>query len=1626
MSEPGEQRKAELLDKVYDLIGKRMPGEKAQRARLFTEHYYRHVPPDDIIDREPEDLYGAALSMWSVGQQRTPGQPSIRVYNPRFEEHGWHSTHTVIEIVNDNMPFLVDSVTMELTRQALSVHLVVHPIFGVARDADGAAQDFPSLTADPHELPRESFMHVEIDEQSSPSVLREIEDGLAAALADVRAAVEDWPAMRDKALQVVETLKTAPPKGVDPADVEEAAAFMQWLHDDHFTFMGYREVAFEGTGKKALLSIKADSGLGVLRDPEREVFEGLRHLGRMPAEIQTAMFDPTLVRLTKANRRSTVHRRVHMDTIAIKIFDAKGKPVGERLFTGLLTSVAYNQSPREIPLLRRKVEAVMERSGFERGGHSAKALMHILESYPRDELFQIGVDQLTEIALGILHLQERQRIALFLRPDPFQRYVSALVYVPRDRFSTGLRKKIGAILAAELDGAVVANYTHMSDEALSRVQFIIKTTPGAVPETDRRALEAKLREETRTWEDRLRQAMIENHGEERGLDLLRRYAEAFPVAYRDQFSTQTAAYDIGRVVTALETGELGVSLYQPIETEKHQLRLKVYHPGGPMVLSTVMPMLENMGLKVLAEQPFDVRPARNGRIDAADQAPPQSLYIHDFALETHGAQPVDFHAVRAVFHDSFVRVWAGEIEDDGFNRLVLSAGLGWRDVVVLRAYSKYLRQAAIPFSQDYMEETLASNADITQKIAELFRVRFDPAREAKEGGARAAREQEITAEIESALNHVANLDEDRIIRRFLNVVRATLRTNFFQPGEDGGLKDGIAFKLASREVDEIPQPAPLREIFVYSPRFEAVHLRFGLVARGGLRWSDRREDFRTEILGLVKAQQVKNAVIVPVGSKGGFVLKRPPPPGDRDAFLAEGVACYKQFIGAMLDVTDNLVQGAVEPPADVVRWDGDDPYLVVAADKGTAAFSDYANAVSQSYGFWLGDAFASGGSEGYDHKKMGITARGGWEAVKRHFREMGRDTQTQDFTVIGVGDMGGDVFGNGMLLSEHIRLAAAFNHLHIFLDPEPDAAASFAERKRLFEAVKGWDQYDPKLISKGGGVFERKAKSIALTPEIKARFAIEKDQVTPNELIRAILKAEADLLWFGGIGTYVKHAEESHADVGDRANDPIRVNGAELSVKVIGEGANLGITHRGRIEFAAHGGRINTDAIDNSAGVDCSDHEVNIKILLGDVVGRGDMTGKQRNQLLEAMTDEVAALVLRDNYQQTQSISVTQARAAQSLDRHQRLIRTYERSGDLDRALEFLPDDEEIAERMQKSQGLSRPELAVLLAYAKNLTYRALLDSDLPDDPLLEEDLFRYFPAPLQERHADAVCGHRLRREIIATSVTNSMINRTGPSFVNEMQQRTGRGPAEIARAYTVVREVFELRRLWADIEALDTKVTAQMQIKMLREAGRTVERMTEWFLRTEAHPIDVKGAIDAFKPGVATLQESFGEILSEHARRDIEARIERFGQEEAAPRALVVAIAQLKVLSSACDVVRLAAGGSHPVKEVGRTYSCVGARFRLDWLRSQANRIPADTHWHRMALGAIIDDLWGLQGELTARILTGDAVGETAIADWVAARTEAVERVDALLGELERLPQLDLAMLAVVTRELRTLTANG
>ncbi len=1595
MARRAEQHKAELIEQAVALAGKRL-GARAGAVERFIRQFYANVAPDDLMGEEAENLYCAALSLWNHGQKRLPGQAKVRVFNPQADQHGWHSPHTVVEIVNDDMPFLVDSVTAELARQDLTVHLVIHPIVKVKRDAAGQIADAGTARD-------ESFMQVRTSEQRDPHRLDSIRRELERVLADVRVAVSDWKPMLAKLrASIAELDREAPPLPAE--EIAEAREFLAWLADDHFTLLGYRDYDFIGEGEQATTSIAPGTGLGILREDGVSVFDGLRNTEKLPPEVRYFLHQSRLLMVTKANRKATVHRPVQMDTVGVKRFDAAGRVVGEHLFVGLFTSVAYSRSPREIPILRRKVEACIAHAGFDPSSHDGKALLHILEGFPRDELFQMSSDELFETALGILHLQERQRIALFTRRDPFERFVSCLVFLPRDRLSTELRLRMQDILAQAYGGKLSAFYTQVSDESLARLHIIIETTPGAIPEVDQAELEARLVEVGRSWSDHLQEALVEAHGEEAGLALLRRYASAFPVSYRERFSAQTAVFDIERAEEALASRKLALNLYRPIESPPSELRLKLYVAGSQLTLSDVLPTLEHMGLRVLSELPFQIQPADSR----------EGVWLHDFLMVTADGSEVEISEAKDVFHEAYARIAAGEMEDDGFNKLVLRVHLTWREVSVLRAYAKYLRQVGIAFSQIYMEEALARNARLARRLVRLFRARFHPDKQDSATERARINEQEILRGLDS----VANLDEDRILRRFMNLIQATLRTNYYQPG-----KPYLSFKLDSRAIEDLPLPRPLVEIWVYSPRVEAVHLRGGKVARGGIRWSDRREDFRTEILSLMKAQMVKNAVIVPVGSKGGFVVKRPPAAGGREALSAEVVECYKIMMRGLLDLTDNLSLGRVVPPKEVVRHDDDDPYLVVAADKGTATFSDIANSVAAEYGFWLGDAFASGGSAGYDHKKMAITARGAWESVKRHFRELGADIQRQPFTVVGVGDMSGDVFGNAMLLSPQIRLLGAFNHLHIFIDPDPDPAISFAERRRLFELPRSaWTDYDPKLISPGGAVFERKAKSIRLSPEARRRFAIDKENVTPNELIQAILRAEVDLLWLGGIGTYVKAQDESHAEVGDRANDGLRINGRELRCKVVGEGANLGLTQRGRIEAAVAGRRLNTDAIDNSAGVDCSDHEVNIKILLNELVAAGDLTVKQRDKLLVQMTEEVAELVLRDNYLQTQAISVAEQQGWYRSDQQGRFMRALERAGKLDRAIEFLPDEETIRTRIAQRRGLTRPELSVLLAYAKMTLYEELLPSDLPDDPQLVDDLQRYFPAVLQERFAEAIAEHRLRREIIATYVTNSLVNRAGPTFVHVMREKTGLGASDIARGYAICRGVFDLRQLWADVQSLDNQMPAQRQYEMLEATIRIAEAGTLWFLRNLAPPLDIAANIQGFRPGIAELAAGIEEMISEAARRALAERVERLTK-EGAPEEIARRIARLDFLGSGLDIVRMAQDSARPVAEVGACYFAVGRRFHLDWLRSASTGINLDSHWDRLAVAAIVEDLYGHQRDLAASVM--QQPNGAGIDAWIARHPQPVQRVEALIADLRQQGGIDLAKLAVANRELRSLSGG-
>ncbi|MBA2441883.1 MAG: NAD-glutamate dehydrogenase [Rubrobacter sp.] len=1598
----------ELIDKVVSRVGEQLPEESASLAGEFVRQYYGWVAPEDLGGRTTVDLYGAALSHLNFARHREAGTSKVRVYTPRFEEHGWQSTHTVIEIVVDDMPFLVDSVAMEVKRRGYAVHLMMHPVIKVRRDGEGNLLEI--LPHDAGEGVLESVMHVEVDQHTEPEGLEELRGHLHRVLGEVRVAVEDWPAMRERVRGIVAGLEEDPPP-VEREEVPEVRAFLEWIEDNHFTFLGYREYdLLEEDGEDVLRTVPG-SGLGILRGEREETVS--RSFEELPREVKKLAREPYLLNLTKANSRATVHKPSYLDYIGVKRFDESGAVTGERRFLGLYTSSAYRMNPQDIPLLRRKIDAMLERASFPPNSHYAKALIEILETYPRDQLFQISEDELYEISLGILHLQERQRVRLFVRQDDYGRFLSCLVYVPRERYDTETRQRMQEILQTAFDGSSVEFSVHLSESVLARLHFVIYTSTHEIPEYDVEEIESRLIETTRSFSDNLYRALIERCGEEAGTRLFHRYRDAFPAGYREDFLVRTAATDIERIEDLASEEAPGMSLYRPIEAPEDFLRFKLFHPGEQLSLSEVLPLLENMGVEVVDQRPYKVEPAEG-----------TPVWIYDFGLAYEDRGQLQTEQVKEIFQDTFSRTWSGLVENDGFNRLVLRARLTWRETSILRAYSRYLRQTGSTFSQSYMEESLAANPPIARRLLELFEARFDPDRR----GDRSEESERLRSEIEEELDGVASLDEDRILRSFLNVVLATLRTNYFQKEGDGEHHPYVSFKLDPSSIPELPLPRPMFEVFVYSPRAEGVHLRGGKVARGGIRLSDRREDFRTEVLGLMKAQMVKNAVIAPVGAKGGFVVKQPPT-GDREALSREVLACYRTLISGMLDITDNLVDGEPTPPPDVVRYDGDDPYLVVAADKGTATFSDTANGIAEEYGFWLGDAFASGGSSGYDHKEMAITARGAWESVKRHFRELGTDTQTEDFTVTGVGDMSGDVFGNGMLLSRHTKLVGAFNHLHIFLDPDPDPETSFAERERLFYRERSaWTDYDETLISSGGGVFSRTAKSVPLSPEVQNLLGVEAESLTPNEVIRALLAAPVDLFWNGGIGTYVKAATETHAEVGDKANDALRVDGRDLRCRVVGEGGNLGFTQRGRIEYALGGGKVNTDAIDNSGGVDCSDHEVNIKILLKSVLDEGEMTGKQRDRLLSEMTEEVARLVLYNNYRQNAAIGNAVLQSGSMADVHARYVRHLEHEGKLNRELEALPDEETFAERKSAATGLTAPEFAVLLSYTKITLYEALLDSDVPEDPYLSEELEQYFPTPLREGFRDHMRGHRLRREITTTHLVNGLVDRAGTSFAFRMEEETGARAPEVARACTVAREVFGMGRLWREIEALDNQVPTETQTSMTLTARKLVERGTRWLLRNRRPPLDIAATVSHFTEGARGLSERLPDLMLEADREALEKEAGRLSG-EGVPEALAWRVASLDSLFAALDIVDVAAATESPVDTVATVYFTLGDRLSLHWLRDRIDALPRRDRWQTLARAALRDDLNRQQALLTADVLRGSPGEEDAgtnIDAWAAANRGLIDRAQQMLTDIKAGDVFDLSTLSVALREIRNLTSSG
>jgi len=1640
VSPVGTQVQAFSLEPVFAALRKRYPAARQAEAQAFAGDFYRRMEADEFPHHTAEEWAAIAGDTLEFARVRKPGTASVRVFNPTLKANGWETPHTVLQIVNDDMPFLVDSVSMALADMGVGVHVLGHPVLHFSRDRAGKLGAVGEGRA-------ESLMVLEIDRQPAEE-MQKIEAAIRKVLGEVRAIVGDWSAMREKMVALADELSSRR-LPVDDESRHEAQEFLRWAAADHFTFFGYREYRVEKQGGEEVLAPVEASGMGLMRGKDKSPARPVKSLAAHGLSAAGAQKDALI--LTKTNARSRVHRAGYMDYIGVLEYDAKGRIVAEQRFLGLFTSSAYNRRPWEIPLVRRRHDYVMEKSGLAPSSHSGKALRHILETLPREELFQSNEEELFRTAMGILGLQERVRSRLFLRRDKYSRFISALVYLPRDRFNTDVRLRIEALLKDALHGEYIDSTVVLGESPLAQLHLIVRPKAGEALEFDTSELEQRLAHLLRNWQDDLREALVARHGEADGLRMASAYGRALPAGYIEESTTEAAASDVEHLAALQGPDDLHLSLQAVRREGRDGLRLKLYRQLDDIPLSDALPMMENLGLRVISERPY--------RLQVGD-AP---VYIQDFEVESTAGQ-IDAAAADTAFGEAFARIWHGDAENDGFNRLILSAGLHWRQVAMLRGYCKYLLQTGVPFSQSYVEQTFQHYPLLARLLVELFEARFDPSTgseskaEIAEGQARlkaalevlaagdeatikalqvvvgarkadrAAQQEATRATLLKLMDRVSSLDEDRILRSFMGVIDATLRTSYYQTDAAGEHGHCISFKFDSSKVPDLPKPRPYREIFVYGPRVEGVHLRFGAVARGGLRWSDRREDFRTEVLGLVKAQMVKNTVIVPVGAKGGFFCKRPPAGGDRDAVQAEGIACYKLFIQGLLDITDNIVGGKIVAPLQVVRHDQDDPYLVVAADKGTATFSDIANGLAIAHGFWLGDAFASGGSVGYDHKGMGITARGAWESVKRHFRAMGRDSQSEDFTCVGIGDMSGDVFGNGMLLSRHIRLVAAFDHRHIFLDPNPDAASSFAERDRLFKLPRSsWADYDAKLISKGGGIYPRTLKSIEITPQVREAIGLDASvkALSPTELMSAILKAPVDLFWNGGIGTYVKAASETHADVGDRANNGLRVNGGDLRCKVMGEGGNLGMTQLGRIEAAQNGVLLNTDFIDNSAGVDTSDHEVNIKILLNAVVQDKKLTVDARNKLLASMTDEVAELVLWDNYRQNQAISLMERMSVKRLGSKQHFIRTLEQQGLLDRQIEFLPSDAELSARKSRGQGLTRPELAVLLSYSKLVAFQQLLESDIPEDPYLSKELQRYFPQPLQKKYAEAMEKHRLKREIIATAVTNTTINRMGATFLMRMQEDTGRSIAEVAKAYTISRETLDARSLWTQIDALDGKVPEQVQIDALEVIWQLQRSFVRWLLLRPGAMPGITAAVDRYHDPFNDIRVASG-VLGDSQRPAYLASVQEW-KDKGMPPALAQQLSELRYLEPAFDIIELARTRKLKPVEVSKVHFRLGEALQLPWLFEQIDALEVNGRWHAVARGVLRDELAAHQRNLAGQVLsTPGATAEAKVARWIGRDDTSLRFTLSMLQELAAQKTLDYPTVSVAVQRLGQLAMHG
>lgn len=1606
-----------LIEKINDIFQKKFKLDPIDGSEFnrFVSIFYGQNKISDFEKYSTDLLCHCAISSLNfIKNPRNKGF-AIRIFNPTQGSEGFESNQTLIEIINDDMPFLVDSVVSFLDKHGIVINNIIHPIFSVFRDANGNFLKFDSQKQNDSSK-HESLIQLHL-EKINDSEINALKESISKILKTVALVVEDWDQMQDMVKKSLNEFETSKNLLADDKYFVEIKEFLNWILAGNFILLGVKEFAIKQDKSGIHSLVEDEAGLGIFRSELPDFRPEV--VNSSPKEVGDSVLNPYFIEILKSRYRSRIHRNTNAERIRVQKISADGKVVGEFRIVGLFTSSAYFSSIFSIPLIRGKAAKVIENSGYENGSHNYKDLVSTLESYPRDELFQISEEDLLKNATGIVAIAGRSLVKFFARNDKFGRFVSCLIFTPRDRSNSELREKIKQYLCQVFDGEVADSFVQITDSNLIRFHVIIRTEKG-IKNYDESLIESDLHKMTLVWNDLLFEEIKNKFSDERRVILNARYKNAFSISYTNRFDAKSAVVDVEKIEESFAANIPLFNLYKnsPLLADDVS-ELKIYSPCKELTLSKIMPVLESFGFNVIQEHTYTVNVEEDNKNLTSKKS-----WIHYFHINLTKNGGELTAEIKKNFEDAIDLIWNGDLVSGPLNRLIISLGFTWKKVYMLCAYGQYLAQIGFRFNPQFFADLLERQAKIGENLISLFETKFNPNINIAVSE-RAEKAYKIVAEIEHALNDVKDSAEDAIIRKITALINATLRTNFYQSDEAGDFKGYVSFKFNSRKIPDLPLPHPNAEIFVYSARFEAIHLRGGKVARGGLRWSDRQDDFRTEILGLMKAQMTKNAVIVPVGSKGGFVLKRNLSQMNRDELQQEGIACYKLFLSGLLDITDNVVNGQVEHPKKVVMHDEPDPYLVVAADKGTATFSDIANSVSAQYNFWLGDAFASGGSAGYDHKKMGITAKGAWISVMRHFREMGRDIQSQDFTCIGIGDLAGDVFGNGMLLSRHIKLLAAFNHMHIFLDPNPNPETSFLERQRIFNLPRStWKDYNEALISKGGGVFERSAKAIPISSEVKEVLSIYADELSPNDLIRAILCASVDLLWNGGIGTYVKAADENHQQVGDKANDLLRVNGSDLRCLVVGEGGNLGFTQKGRIEYARKGGRINTDAMDNSAGVDCSDHEVNIKIAITSAIKSGKINLEERNIILENMTGEVSDLVLADNRMQTQAISIAESQKDLLLSEHSQFLDRIEKTGLLNRAIEFLPSRKEIERLINERKGLTRPELSVMLAYSKMEIYGHVLASDLVLDDYFNKDLFDYFPKLMQQKFGDEISSHQLRKEIIATQITNFVVNRIGINFINQISLDSGFSVADVVKSFIAVCEIFGLREVWKEVENLDGKIPFEVQSQMFLSANKLVERSVLWLLKQQIQG-NVSQVVAKFQPISHQIFNLLPEILAKASRESFERKIVRYRLEHV-ERELAKKIAAFDPLASTFDIAEILNCSGVDLKIISEVYYAVGNRFSLKWLRSSTTKISTIGHWQKLATKTVLDDIYSCQMRIAKLVVqqfsNSNKNADQMIDAWISNYANLVEKFDIFIEELKNEMAVDLAMFIVAINRLKPL----